>query len=109
MTSLLAAAAMALVVAQNDPLTDAEQTAYWKAFNASEAAEKAADAAKETAMRKVCGKDYMRVHVGMTLTRALQCLGDLELVAQDERGSVYEATGGHVRIEGGKITRWVAK
>jgi hypothetical protein len=79
------------------------------------AAEKQADSdravedAKDEALKKKCGKDYHRLKVGMSWSRARECTGmEWTTKAQDQRGTTYEAQGGYVRVEGGKVIRWVA-
>lgn len=70
-------------------------------YNAAVTEESDADAAR----RKKCGRDYMRVKVGMKFSRVAECAGEFSLKYEDERANVYEAEGGLIRVEHGKITR----
>jgi membrane-bound lytic murein transglycosylase B len=70
-------------------------------------AEEAAEAERVEALRKSCGRDYMRVRVGMRFAKVERCAGPFSVVAEDERGAVYEAEGGLVRVEHGKVVRLV--
>jgi len=68
-----------------------------------------AEAEAAAALKKKCGKDYQRVRPGMKWSRAQTCAGPFELVAEDETGAVYEAPGGAVRVERGRVVRWIAR
>lgn len=75
----------------------------------SAAEDAAREQAEENALRKKCGADYMRVRVGMRWTRVKECAGNFDLVGEDARGAVYEAEQGVVRVERGRVVRWIAK
>ncbi|WP_248545281.1 hypothetical protein [Myxococcus fulvus] len=64
---------------------------------------------RETAEHKAkCGKVKLRVGAKWG-PRLRECYGPFTLKAQDEAGAVYEAAGGWVRVQGGKVVRWVAR
>lgn len=73
------------------------------------AAEIEAERQAEEALRAKCGKDFHKVRVGMAWARVQECSGPFDVKAQDEKGTVYEAAGGFVRVERGKVKRWIAK
>jgi hypothetical protein len=61
-----------------------------------------------------CGKDYMRVEVGMPFARVRECAGPFEIVGQarvdgGRVASVYDAPGGRVWVVGGKVASWVRR
>lgn len=90
----------------------AERDAALAEQNAQVAAEIAAWEVREDARKKICGKDYARVRVGMKFSRVQECaeIGvEFELVGQNTRSSLYEIEGGIVRVENGKVAAWVAK
>jgi sRNA-binding protein len=65
---------------------------------------------KEAVLRKECGKDFHKLRVGMIWTRVQKCSGleSFEVVSEDRVGRVYEADGGFIRVEKGKVVRWIA-
>jgi hypothetical protein len=73
------------------------------------ASSKRLEAERLAARKAKCGKDDGRVRVGMRLDRALLCAGPFEQVAEDTRGVVYEAPSGLLRVEAGRVVRWVAR
>ncbi len=76
---------------------------------AEEQAEQKAQEQADTALKKKCGSDFHKLRVGMSFARVKQCSGlEFELTAQDEKGSVYSASGGWVRVQAGRVTRWAA-
>lgn len=96
---------------EEERIRAADREANTRHREAVEAADQAQAEANEAALRKKCGKDFGRVRVGMTWKRVRQCAGvDLEwsTKAEDERGIIYECENGAVRVEGGKVVRWVA-
>lgn len=60
--------------------------------------------------KKTCGKDYRAPRVGMTLERAMQCVGQFRLATQSSRSggflSVYHADGLYIEEYGGKVVAW---
>jgi hypothetical protein len=76
---------------------------------AEQDAREKAEAEQEAALRTKCGADYMRVRVGMKWPRVQECSGPFDVKGQDERGTIYESAGGFVRVERGRVTRWIAK
>lgn len=66
----------------------------------------------EASLKKKCGKDYMRVEIGMSFERVRECAGPFERVAQMRRNSdgavatVYDAPGGRVYVVAGKVSAW---
>jgi hypothetical protein len=99
--------------AEQARLADAEierKKAEQEAERARLAELEAAEQAKADALRKKCGADYGRVRVGMDWGRVRKCAApDWWVKAQDDRGTVYEAEPGFVRVERGRVVRWVAK
>lgn len=71
------------------------------------------EATEQAALKKKCGGDYHKPRVGMTLTRARQCVGELYLVSQMNRKdgviSTYRGSGGYIYVMGGKIVMWQAR
>jgi hypothetical protein len=88
---------------------EAELAAARAKLDAEIAEQEQAEAKAEADLRAKCGKDFHRVRVGMRWERVRQCAGEFEVRAQDERGTVYEAAGGLVRVENGRVTRWIAR
>lgn len=88
----LAAVLTQSVIDENDP----EQQAELKA-----------QAERLAAMRKLCGKDYLRIAVGMRFARVRQCTR-LEFVQEGETGfgQLWGASGGYVWVRRGIVTRW---
>jgi hypothetical protein len=87
----------------------AEQRAKAEVVKQHADAQAAEDQAREDALRKKCGADYGRVRVGMKWERVRQCAGEFSLTGEDERGQIYEAAAGLVRVERGRVVRWVAR
>lgn len=73
--------------------------------------ERAKRSAERTESRKkTCGDDYRAPRVGMTLERAMQCVGQFRLATQSSRSggflSVYHADGLFIEEYGGKVVAW---
>jgi hypothetical protein len=73
--------------------------------------ERAKRSAERTDSRKkTCGDDYRAPRVGMTLERAMQCVGQFRLATQSSRSggvlSVYHADGVFIEEYGGKVVAW---
>lgn len=73
--------------------------------------ERAKRSAERTESRKkTCGDDYRAPRVGMTLERAMQCVGQFRLATQSSRSggflSIYHADGLYIEEYGGKVTAW---
>ncbi len=80
-----------------------------KTYEETVAAQDAAEKSKAEALQKKCGKNYRRLKVGMAWSVVKECTGfDWSVKAQDQRGTVYEAQGGYVRVEAGKVVKWIA-
>lgn len=67
----------------------------------------AEDEARLQVLQRQCGQDFQRPRVGMTLARARQCVGDLQLFGQNGAVAHYRAGPLMLSVEGGVITRWV--
>lgn len=79
---------------------------------AQQALDKANEEARmaEEALQKKCGRDYMRIAVGMAIARVVTCAGPLELTGQVNRPggivSTFEGPLGLVFAMGGKVVAW---
>lgn len=78
-----------------------------------EAEEHAAEVArkkKEAALKKECGDDYKKVHVGMPFSRVQKCIGTFTLTGQLNREdgvvSTYENKKGYVHVMEGVVVSW---
>lgn len=68
-----------------------------------------AEAKRLVALKAKCGKNYMKLRVGMSWKIARACTGmEWSARAEDRTGVVYEASGGFVRVEKGIVVKWVA-
>lgn len=66
--------------------------------------------AREAAHLARCGKDLNRIDIGMRFKRVQECSGrEFWLKYKDGKAAVYEADEGYVRVEGGKVTKMLAK
>jgi hypothetical protein len=86
---------------------EAERIAAVQAVQAREESERQNRLA---AMRKVCGKDFQRIRIGMSFKRLQQC-NDTEFwkYESDQLGTVYETEAHMVRVANGRVTSWIAK
>jgi hypothetical protein len=93
----------------------AEQQVELERQSAEVAAAEEQERMSEEALRKKCGKDYMRVAVGMPFKRVRECAGPFELIGQVRRNSdgavasVYDAEGGRVYVIQGKVASWAKR
>lgn len=77
-----------------------------------QADEEKAEEARQSKLKQQCGRDYKRINVGMKFERFKRCSGldadDFSVKAQDGSGTIYEVSGGSIRVERGTITKWIA-
>lgn len=98
------ALALAALLSQAAQESEAE-----RAYDALLREQEAEQQARLATMRKVCGKDYLRIAVGMRFARVRQCTRlEFTLQGETEFGQLWEAQGGYVWVRRGKITRWLA-
>lgn len=91
---------------------DAEKhKAEMAAQSARFAADDAAQARRDAALRKACGKDYMAPRIGMPIKRALQCLGEFRVSGQVNRKdgvlTTYVNDDAMLQAIDGKLVGWV--
>lgn len=88
---------------------EAEQKAQNEAYDKAEAAQ----ALRQAATRKACGKDYMAPRIGMPIKRALQCLGEFRMISQVNRKdgilSTYVNEDAMLQAIDGKLVSWVER
>jgi hypothetical protein len=82
----------------------AAREAHLEQTRAKLRAEDEKEAQQVAALRKKCGRDFGRVQVGMKWTRVRECAGPFEIAFEDPKGTEYQAEGGRVRVERGRIT-----
>jgi hypothetical protein len=85
---------------------DAESEAEDRAMRAEERR-----ISKVTAQRKVaCGDDYLNPQIGMTISRAKQCVGNFAVVSQTNRAdgvvTTYRGTRTVLHVMEGRIVAW---
>lgn len=65
--------------------------------------QEAKERAAKKALRRRCGKYYMRVSVGVRFSKVKGCLGDLHLTYEDRDVKIYQGNGGTIRVEHGVV------
>ncbi len=81
-----------------------EKAAEESAFEAAQLEERRA----EERLQKKCGRDYMRVAVGMSWSRVRECAGPFSAAAGSEGATLYRNQWIMLAVANGKVIRWVA-
>lgn len=91
---------------------DAQQEKEIEKQNEEQERQIAYEAKQEAARKRICGKDYKSVRVGMSFARIKQCTGTFRLTSQINRSdgvvSIYERNGGYVHVMDGRVVAWRA-
>lgn len=65
---------------------------------------------REELLKSTCGTDYQNPKIGMSIDRALQCVGRYRLTAQINRAdgvvTTYTGKAGYLHVMGGRIVSW---
>jgi hypothetical protein len=65
---------------------------------------------RTAARKKTCGDDYRAPRIGMTLERAMQCVGQFRLATQSNRAggmlSTYHSDALYIEEYGGRLVGW---
>jgi flagellar biosynthesis GTPase FlhF len=81
-----------------------------KEEEAQERAAQKAAAARENSMREKCGADFRQIRIGMTLSRAQQCVGKFILKSQINRAdgvvSTYANGATYINVMDERIVSW---
>lgn len=90
--------------------SEAERKAAWAETLRTQAELDRQEQEAENRMLAKCGRDYRRPSIGMSLSRAKQCMGGLRLVSElrHKAGvvSMYESDAHYINILGGKVVSW---